>query len=288
MVPLVSEPGTVADGAETAEAAHEAEVLILDGYHLGAGHRRGLAAHDGLRVGIDDNLETDPSGLDVIVNPAPHARADDYAGRAPLLLLGPSYALLRREVSRLVPVERPVGPARSVVVVMGGADVGGHSLPLSEALLAATDLDVMVMTGIANPRADALLDLERHSSGRRPPARSGAPALCPRPRRHRRHRLGRNPLGGRRARGCPPSPWSPPTTSSPSPTPRRCGRSPRSTICGTPGTDDIATDVATLAADAARRARVSGAGTALVDGRGASRVVDAVLGVTATHEGEPG
>lgn len=286
VVDVRSEPGSADDGAETAAALPPAtEVLVVDGYHLGAAFRRGLGTPPVIVVGIDDNLESDPHDLDVVVNHAPHARPADYQGRAGTALLGPSYALLRSEITALIPVDRDDDrPARRVVVTMGGTDVTGASGPLAVALATETDLDIDVVTGLANPRADELRDLTRSSGGR---IRAVDPDDLP-------DALVRADVGVVAAGG---TLWEaaalglPVVAAVTADNQRRLTDTPdvRSfalvhDLRGDLDVAEVVADVIALAADPIRRSGASLAGTALVDGRGAERVVDTILLVAAERD----
>jgi spore coat polysaccharide biosynthesis predicted glycosyltransferase SpsG/ribosomal protein S18 acetylase RimI-like enzyme len=119
---LVSEPGTEADAGETAMLAARlgASWVCQDGYHFSPGY--------GASLGRVRRLLLDDAGLpecdaDVVLNQNVGALAQSYPGRSDRtrLLLGPRYALLRREFSAHRDPERPVPRcAMKVLVSLGG------------------------------------------------------------------------------------------------------------------------------------------------------------------------
>ena len=228
-------------------------------------------------MSIEDNLENDAAGLDVIVNQAPHARPEEYAGRAAIVLLGLSYALLRREILELRETRRSVGPASTAVVVMGGTDVVGAAGLISEAIVEQTPLDVLVMTGIGTERSVALENLSARSGGR-----ISALPFDRLPQALLRADVGVVAAGG--------TLWEAAALGLPTVAAITANNQER--VTGTPevrsfatvhdlrtsvALDEIVDDVLALAADPERRRRAGAAGRFLVDGRGTMRVVDAVL-----------
>lgn len=101
-----------------------ADWVVLDGYHFGDMDRRAIASAGSRVVVIDDHGLSQSALADVIVDQNLGATAFAYDGRrnGTELLLGPRYALLRREFGWRRAQERPSAPrARSVVVSMGGS-----------------------------------------------------------------------------------------------------------------------------------------------------------------------
>jgi spore coat polysaccharide biosynthesis predicted glycosyltransferase SpsG len=80
-----------------------------------------------------DDLADRNLAVDAVLNAAPSASTLAYA--APLQLLGPRYALLRREF-RDLPM-RDTGDVRRVLVTFGGSDPEGRSQTIGRALAAA-------------------------------------------------------------------------------------------------------------------------------------------------------
>jgi spore coat polysaccharide biosynthesis predicted glycosyltransferase SpsG len=277
LVLATSLPGSEADGASTAALATDAEAVVVDGYQFRREYRAGLGDVPAVIVSIEDNLENDATELDVIVNTGPHARPEEYAGRAPVILLGLSYALLRGEILDLHDTRRAFGPATTAVVVMGGTDVVGAAGLISEAIVEQTPLDVLVMTGITTDRSPALDDLAARSVGR----------ISALPFDRLPEALSRADVGVVAAGG---TLWE--AAALGLPTVAAITADNQARIATTPEVGSFATvhdlrvavaldaivdDVRALAADPKRRRQASAAGRTLVDGRGATRVVDAVL-----------
>lgn len=163
---LASAPGTALDAAETAAQARSlrAEWVVLDGYHFDGSFQQALV-DAGLRVlALDDHGHAGRYAAQLVLNPNLGAVAERYADRAPgtRLLLGPAYALLRREFRELAVPERAVAArARRVLVTLGGSDPDNVSaLVLAGLALVPGPLEVQVLLGGANPHRAALAKLD--------------------------------------------------------------------------------------------------------------------------------
>lgn len=151
-------PAGLADLEATATAARDAVAVILDGYGFDETYRAGLR-RSGARVAVFDDL-ADRAALhaDVVVNPAPQAAALPYAAIAPeaLLLLGPAYAALRREVREAASApRRSLEERRTVLVTFGGSDPLGLTLPCVERLVRLLPDDVRILVAIGGSTSDA-------------------------------------------------------------------------------------------------------------------------------------
>jgi UDP-2,4-diacetamido-2,4,6-trideoxy-beta-L-altropyranose hydrolase len=132
---------------------------VLDGAPLSEGLIDAL--HD-VRCGvamIDDEGTT--AGADVIINQNGHAARSLYARcpSATRLLLGPAYALLRREFRGRRPWQRAI-PAvgRNVLVTLGGSDPHNTTSLVLSAIegVGIQPLDVTVAVGTSNVHAEAV------------------------------------------------------------------------------------------------------------------------------------
>lgn len=158
---LAGPAGGAQDLAATAALAHSAAAVILDGYRFGEDYRADLrAAARGPVFAFDDTGALNALHADLIVNPAPDADKLDYPAKAPgaVLLLGPAYAAIRRDIrlaAALAPLE---WPARDrILVTFGGSDPLGLTGPVMARLtelLPGVGIDVAV--GGGNPRVEAL------------------------------------------------------------------------------------------------------------------------------------
>jgi UDP-2,4-diacetamido-2,4,6-trideoxy-beta-L-altropyranose hydrolase len=152
------EPGSEADMAWTIEVAALARTdwIILDGYGFGSDFQRCLKENGQRVLVIDDYGHADHYEADVVLNQNLHARPDLYARRAPFteLLLGPRYALLRREFQSHRRWERSVPEvARKVLVTLGGSDPDNVTLKVMRALslIRLEGLEATVVVGASNP-----------------------------------------------------------------------------------------------------------------------------------------
>lgn len=149
--------GSPEDARETAVMAKEkdSEWVVIDGYVFDGSYQRRLK-DQGLRVlAIDDFGHAGHYYADVVVNQNFGACESSYASReqGTRLLLGTEYALLRREFWPWRDWERDTSlRARNVVVMMGGADDRNVTVQVLEALreVRAPDIEVTVVAGAAN------------------------------------------------------------------------------------------------------------------------------------------
>lgn len=124
------------DGRATRDLALAtgARAVVADGYSFGVDFQRIVREAATLLV-VDDNAENAPYLADLVLNQNLHARAELYRDRSPgtQLLLGPRFTLLRQEFAGLPPRE-PSAEIRRVVVTMGGTDPRGLTRPVVEAV----------------------------------------------------------------------------------------------------------------------------------------------------------
>jgi UDP-2,4-diacetamido-2,4,6-trideoxy-beta-L-altropyranose hydrolase len=165
---LRTEPGSPADSAATVALARRlgAHRIVCDGYRFGPSYQRAVREAGSLLF-IDDTGELRPYAAELVLNQNLHASEALYADRAPhtTLLLGPRYALLRREFLRARPVERPLATrARRFLVTLGGSDPVRATSGVVRALgRLHGDVEVRVLVGPGNPRR-AELDAEAAES----------------------------------------------------------------------------------------------------------------------------
>jgi UDP-2,4-diacetamido-2,4,6-trideoxy-beta-L-altropyranose hydrolase len=159
--------GSGADVEATAALADrlQPESLVIDGYSFDDAYVDVLGARMPVLL-VDDWPRAVPSPS-LLLNQNAYASRDDYPGLAPeQLLLGPSYALLRREYAAVQPPHRGHGRAPEdagasvrILVTLGGADpenVTGRVVAALAALSPAVAAEVRVLIGAAHPDADAL------------------------------------------------------------------------------------------------------------------------------------
>lgn len=163
-------PGTPGDALATASLAKAvgAPWTALDGYRFTAAYRQATKAA-GLSLLVMDDLAEEPMHeADVVVNPNVYAAARGYVcSPSTRLLLGPKYALLRREFLSLR--RRPSSLStnlRYVLVTLGGSDPDNITSAALRALDAVTFpfARVDVIIGGANPHREQLQRLAEASN----------------------------------------------------------------------------------------------------------------------------
>jgi UDP-2,4-diacetamido-2,4,6-trideoxy-beta-L-altropyranose hydrolase len=165
-------PGTTEDVSATVEAAahYHARWIVVDGYRFGTDYQRWLKS-SGLKVlFIDDNAPCNSYSADLVLNQNSHATEFAYANRAPTtkLLLGPRYALLRREFESLRSRERKIpSVARNLLITMGGSDPTNVTLRVMLALpqIQVEGMRVKVAVGGSNPHRSSLEEYVGEQNG---------------------------------------------------------------------------------------------------------------------------
>jgi UDP-2,4-diacetamido-2,4,6-trideoxy-beta-L-altropyranose hydrolase len=161
--PLEVSAGGEDDARKVEELAlrHAAEWVVVDGYQFGADYQRQLKAA-GLKVlFVDDNGHAGHYCADLVLNQNVHADESLYVSREPYtqLLLGPRYALLRREFTRWRDWKREIVPiGRKVLITMGGGDPDNVTSKVIEALgrICVEGLEAIVVIGGCNPHGESL------------------------------------------------------------------------------------------------------------------------------------
>jgi UDP-2,4-diacetamido-2,4,6-trideoxy-beta-L-altropyranose hydrolase len=153
--------GSVADASETARLAreHAASWVVVDGYRFGAEYQASLKGQ-GLKVlFVDDNGHAGHYSADLVLNQNAHASEALYPDReaSTRLLLGPRFAVLRREFAPWREWKRDIPEAaRQVLVTMGGSDPGNVTERVIEAILSERGLTATVVVGGSNPHLPRL------------------------------------------------------------------------------------------------------------------------------------
>ncbi len=152
--------GQAADLAATRAALRREHctAVMLDGYRFGEAYRAGLQAAKLRVLAWDDLGDGTALHADLVVNAAPQAHRLPYDRMAPgaLLLLGPGYAPLRREVRlAAVSARRAIGERPVLLLTFGGADPLGLTGPVLESLAARRPdgCRLVAVVGGSNPRA---------------------------------------------------------------------------------------------------------------------------------------
>ena len=160
---LTDAPGSPADAARTTALARDcgADWLVIDGYQFGADYQRALAA-SGARVLVNDDFGSIGEYVaDAILDQNLGARENAYArrGATTQLLLGPRFALLRREFTRWRDWSREIpAEGRRILVTLGGSDPDNATLQVIEALrqVKVDGLEAVIVAGGGNPHREKL------------------------------------------------------------------------------------------------------------------------------------
>jgi len=161
---LKAEPGSADDVQETIALGRgkQASWVVVDGYGFGANYQAELKSA-GLKVlFIDDNGHAGHYSADLVLNQNAHANDGFYSSRdaTTRLLLGPRFAMLRREFTQWREWKREnPAIARKVLVTMGGSDPDNVSKGVVQAILGEPSLKAMVVAGGSNPHLPELREL---------------------------------------------------------------------------------------------------------------------------------
>jgi UDP-2,4-diacetamido-2,4,6-trideoxy-beta-L-altropyranose hydrolase len=150
--------GTLVDANETARLGLEYAALwvVVDGYHFGADYQANLKSRGFKVLLIDDNSDAQHYSADLVLNQNVHAIETLYPNRdaSTHLLLGPQYALLRRDFAKWRGPERMPPPIASrVLITMGGSDPDNLSFYALKILtsIGVEDVKVLLVAGGSNP-----------------------------------------------------------------------------------------------------------------------------------------
>lgn len=156
--------GSVADAWATANLARtlNAAWIVIDGYELRTPHFNELKQPGWRVLRIDDFGLPSGSRADTVLNQNLYAERGLYAALPQTqLLIGTSYALLRREFqARPQPLRNEAQRTGKILVTMGGGDPDNVTLRILEALqlAAAPDMEVVVIAGASNVHLPSLCE----------------------------------------------------------------------------------------------------------------------------------
>ena len=139
--------------AETLQADRQNARVVLDGYHFGSDYQLGIKAAGFKLLVVDDYGHADFYHADWVLNQNISAREELYAKRSPAtkLLLGPKFAMLRKEFLAYKGWQREIAPvAEKILVTLGGSDPDNVTLKVIQALI-DLDLHAKVVIGGSNP-----------------------------------------------------------------------------------------------------------------------------------------
>ncbi|MEM7065411.1 MAG: UDP-2,4-diacetamido-2,4,6-trideoxy-beta-L-altropyranose hydrolase [Cyanobacteria bacterium P01_B01_bin.77] len=160
---LLVSPGSQADAEQTVCKAKALGALwvVVDGYQFGANYQRTLKTAGLKLLLLDDYGHAKHYCADLVLNQNVCAQETLYANResSTQLLLGTSYALLRREFWPWQGWQRKIPTvARKILVTLGGADPDNVTFKVLEALqrLNVNNLEVITVVGGSNPHYEQL------------------------------------------------------------------------------------------------------------------------------------
>jgi UDP-2,4-diacetamido-2,4,6-trideoxy-beta-L-altropyranose hydrolase len=169
---IPAEPGSEEDAEMSCEIAGNlsASWIILDGYNFGGEFQKAVKRRGFMLFCIDDYAHADRYSADVILNQNLYAEDVKYLHNpGTRLLLGPQYALLRKEI---LPwrEKRPMALQETlrIVVTMGGSDPENVTLEVIHALqkLPSGSFSAKIIIGGSNPHSESIarsLRLSGHS-----------------------------------------------------------------------------------------------------------------------------
>ncbi len=160
---IESESGSGADAAFTAAFARgcEAEWIVADGYQFRRDYQRALADGCARVLVVDDFAHASEYVADVVLDQNLGASESIYAQRSATtrLLLGPQFSLLRREFARWRDWRRMIAPVGfRVLVTLGGSDPDNQTFKVIEALkrVKTKGLEAVIVAGGGNPHREQL------------------------------------------------------------------------------------------------------------------------------------
>ncbi len=166
-------PGSASDAKQTTQLARQngSSWVVVDGYQFGADYQRSLKEEGIQLLFVDDNGHAASYAADIVLNQNAHAETHLYAHRSPYtrLLLGPRYAMLRREFRAWREWSREIPQlARRVLVTLGGSDPENATLKVINALqqLKVDGLQVIALVGGSNPHLHSIERAAATNSGR--------------------------------------------------------------------------------------------------------------------------
>jgi UDP-2,4-diacetamido-2,4,6-trideoxy-beta-L-altropyranose hydrolase len=164
LVRVRGERGSAEDATETVALARArgATWIVADGYCFGSAWQKQIRAA-GLRLlVIDDYGQAEHYHADLVLNQNLSANESLYTRRDAdtRLLLGPRYALLRREfLDASISGRETSDSARKVLVTLGGSDPDQVTAKVIAALQEITGLEAIILVGGSNPHLESLRTL---------------------------------------------------------------------------------------------------------------------------------
>jgi UDP-2,4-diacetamido-2,4,6-trideoxy-beta-L-altropyranose hydrolase len=138
LIELSSDAGSHDDARELLDhaRARNAHWVVVDGYHFDAAYQRQIKDTGRRVLSIDDVGKAGPYSADIVLNQNLHANAEMYSEREKhtQLLLGAPYILLRRNFTARPQKDREAREVHRLLVTMGGSDPGNLTTKVLQAL----------------------------------------------------------------------------------------------------------------------------------------------------------
>jgi spore coat polysaccharide biosynthesis predicted glycosyltransferase SpsG len=133
--------------------------MVVDGYHFSAEYLRTVSVSRSRLLVICDDGELPGCNCDIVVDPGIQEKVDAELGQYGELLAGPAYALVRREFLEYAKQDKDIPErAHQILITFGGGDFPNASLTVLDALEGVLDFDlnVTVVIGPSNPHGRQL------------------------------------------------------------------------------------------------------------------------------------
>lgn len=166
---ISTQPGSADDARQTSALARKitAPWIVLDGYQFDGAYQKAIKDSGALLLFVDDFGHAGQYHADIVLNQTAGADPHLYKKKEPYtqLLLGPRYALLRREFLNYQGWTRKYpDTAKKILVTMGGSDPDNATRMVVHALQQLKkNLEVIVVAGSHNPHFEELKGMIEHS-----------------------------------------------------------------------------------------------------------------------------
>jgi UDP-2,4-diacetamido-2,4,6-trideoxy-beta-L-altropyranose hydrolase len=163
-----AEPGSPEDAKATCAIFHELDAhwCVIDGYQFSANYQEQFHNSNISILFIDDYGHCDHYFADIVLNQNIYANEGLYPNRETYvqLLLGTKYSLIRTEFLKYQNFQRiHAKNAKKILVTFGGSDPGNVTGDIVKMLknVCLTDIEVIVIAGVNNPNISKLHSLIR-------------------------------------------------------------------------------------------------------------------------------
>lgn len=160
--------GTAEDAARTRDLASRTNAgwIVVDGYQFGSAYQSQIKTSGFKVLFMDDYVHAEPYSADLVLNQNVQVSPSLYTKRDPStqLLLGPRYAMLRREFRPWRDWQREIPPrGRKILVTVGGSDPDNLTAKVIEAIQKLSDpaLETTILVGGSNPHLRLVAELIR-------------------------------------------------------------------------------------------------------------------------------